>query len=91
LTGKKMCGKRWGIPFVTFFTAHLSAGPFFYQDDYGPMKTNLLLALTLLSFSGLLAAEAPKAMPSQDVIEVPAIRDGLCVSNLFQTNMVLQR
>ena len=55
------------------------------------MKTNLLLALTLLSFSGLLAAEAPKAMPSQDVIEVPAIRDGLCVSNLFQTNMVLQR
>ena len=55
------------------------------------MKTKLWLALALLSFSGLLAAEAPKAMPKQDVVEVPAIRDGLCVSNLFQTNMVLQR
>ncbi|MCB9881130.1 MAG: hypothetical protein H6834_05010 [Planctomycetes bacterium] len=30
-------------------------------------------------------------MPKEDVIEVPAIGKGLCVSNLFQTNMVLQR
>ncbi len=55
------------------------------------MNTKSLLALTLFSLSGLLAAEAPKTMPRQDVVEVPAIRAGLCVSNLFQTNMVLQR
>lgn len=55
------------------------------------MNTPALLALVLLSLSGLLAAEAPKTMPRQDVVEVPAIRAGLCVSNLFQTNMVLQR
>ncbi len=55
------------------------------------MKTLSLLALVLLPLSGLLAAEAPKAMPKQDVVEVPAIRAGLCVSNLFQTNMVFQR
>ena len=30
-------------------------------------------------------------MPREDVVEVPAIAEGLCVSNLFQTNMVLQR
>jgi len=30
-------------------------------------------------------------MPRENVIDVPAIADGLCVSNVFQTNMVLQR
>lgn len=30
-------------------------------------------------------------MPKEDVVDVPAIGDGLCVSNLFQSNMVLQR
>jgi len=30
-------------------------------------------------------------MPREDVVDVLAIRDGLCVGNLFQTNMVLQR
>lgn len=30
-------------------------------------------------------------MPKEDVIEIPAIGDGLCVSNVFQSNMVLQR
>ena len=54
------------------------------------MNTKSLLALALLPLSGLLAAEAPKPMPRQDVIEVPAIRAGLCVGNLFQTHMVLQ-
>ena len=32
-----------------------------------------------------------QSMPRKDVIEVPAIGEGLCVSNVFQTNMVLQR
>ena len=30
-------------------------------------------------------------MPREDVIDVPAIVERLCVSNVFQTNMVLQR
>ncbi len=30
-------------------------------------------------------------MPHEDVVLVPAIGEGLCLSNLFQTNMVLQR
>ncbi len=30
-------------------------------------------------------------MPRKDVIDVPAIGDGLCLSNVFQANMVLQR
>ncbi len=38
----------------------------------------------------LLAAEK-KEMPKEDVVEVPAISPGLCVANVFQSNMVLQR
>ena len=30
-------------------------------------------------------------MPRENVVETPAISEGLCVSNLFQTGMVLQR
>jgi sialate O-acetylesterase len=30
-------------------------------------------------------------MPKEDAIDIPARGDGLCVSNAFQTNMVLQR
>ena len=30
-------------------------------------------------------------MPKEDVIDIPAVGDGLCVSNVFQTNMVIQR
>lgn len=30
-------------------------------------------------------------MPREDVIDVPAVGDGLCVSNVLQSNMVLQR
>ena len=55
------------------------------------MNTQSLLVLVLLPLSGFLAAETPKTMPRQDVVEVPAIRAGLCVSNLFQTHMVHQR
>ncbi|MFT5104500.1 MAG: sialate O-acetylesterase [Pseudoalteromonas tetraodonis] len=45
-------------------------------------------ALTVFfAFVGLSHAKLPK----EDVIEVPAIGEGLCVSNVFQTNMVIQR
>ncbi len=32
-----------------------------------------------------------QSLPREDVIEVPAISDGFCVSNVFQSGMVLQR
>jgi sialate O-acetylesterase len=37
------------------------------------------------------AAEQKQPMPREDVVEVPAIGEGLCISNVFQTNMVVQR
>lgn len=40
---------------------------------------------------GLSAQDRPGKMPKENVIDVPAISDGLCVSNVFQSNMVLQR
>ena len=51
-----------------------------------------LAALTVASANASLsAADASKAMPPQDVVDVHAIGAGLCVSNAFQTHMVLQR
>ncbi len=54
----------------------------------------LLNALGILLVA-LIAAAAPaadkKKMPREDVIEFPSVGKGLCVHNLFQTNMVLQR
>jgi len=49
------------------------------------------LLLALWAGGAANAAEKKQAMPKEDVVEVPAIGDGLCVSNVFQTNMVLQR
>lgn len=49
-------------------------------------RTFLLVAACLASFT-----TAHAQMPKEDVVDVPAIAEGLCVSNLFQTNMVLQR
>ena len=45
--------------------------------------------LVLIWLPDLLSQKMP--MPEEDVIEVPAIGDGLCVHNLFQSNMILQR
>jgi sialate O-acetylesterase len=35
--------------------------------------------------------ENPQKMPREDVVHVPAVGKGLCVSNVFQSQMVLQR
>lgn len=49
-------------------------------------------ALLLASLGGVAAfAAQERAMPKQDVVDVPAIGSGLCVANVFQSNMVLQR
>ncbi|MDX1565004.1 MAG: hypothetical protein R3236_06335 [Phycisphaeraceae bacterium] len=49
-------------------------------------------AMTLLACFGLsLVASGAELTRGRDVIEVPAVGEGLCVHNLFQSNMVLQR
>ena len=61
------------------------------------MKTEILLRNLLLTFTAVALAahsharEMPKDMPREDVIDIPAIGEGLCVSQVFQSNMVLQR
>jgi hypothetical protein len=51
--------------------------------------SRLILAITLFGF--LTLPVHAQRMPREDVVDVPAISEGLCVSNVFQTNMVLQR
>jgi sialate O-acetylesterase len=49
-------------------------------------------AILLASLLGVAAGAAQKKdMPKEDVVELPAIGQGLCVANVFQSNMVLQR
>ncbi|MBK8979797.1 MAG: hypothetical protein IPM29_28195 [Planctomycetes bacterium] len=50
-----------------------------------------LLVPSLATIAALLPAARAQQMPREDVVDVPAIGAGLCVSNLFQTDMVLQR
>ena len=53
---------------------------------------NTLPIAYILTFLSLLIAPLhAQNMPKEDVIEVPAVGDGLCVSNVFQSNMVIQR
>ncbi len=56
-------------------------------------RSPILLILLLAFFCNgvVLSQDAQRSMPREDVIDVPAIGEGLCVSNVFQTNMVLQR
>jgi sialate O-acetylesterase len=58
------------------------------------MRSLVSAALFLMSASwSTLHAQKPanKPLPREDVVEVPAIGDGLCVSNAFQSHMVVQR
>ena len=59
------------------------------------MKPSLrpYVLIALFCLSGLIFADFAHAqpMPREDVVEVPAVAEGLCVSNVFQSNMVLQR
>jgi sialate O-acetylesterase len=49
------------------------------------------LTLSALALLALTAAAPAQRMPREDVVDVPAMTDGLCVSNLFQSHMVVQR
>ncbi|MFK7788436.1 MAG: hypothetical protein AB8C95_02940 [Phycisphaeraceae bacterium] len=59
------------------------------------MNTSRSACLLLVLLAVLLAvpaqAQTPKLVKGEDFIEVPAISEGLCVSNVFQSDMVLQR
>lgn len=50
-----------------------------------------LILLFASSSPAIYAQNSHKKMPRENVIEIPAIGEGLCVSNVFQSNMVLQR
>ena len=55
-------------------------------------RTTCLLYVLLAAILTLPAlAQGPKLVPGESMIEVPAIGEGLWVSNVFQSNMVLQR
>ena len=49
----------------------------------------LILLTSALSLPGADAAQKP--IRGQDQVDAPAVDEGLCVHNLFQSNMVLQR
>ncbi len=49
------------------------------------------LALGLLTDGAWGQQDGRKKLPPEDVVEVPAIGEGLTVSNVFQSHMVLQR
>ncbi len=49
----------------------------------------LLVAIVTVAIATQPSHAAP--LPKEDVIDVPAVGEGLWVSNVFQTNMVLQR
>ena len=58
------------------------------------MFRHLILSYVLLcSFCcGIVhSQDSREKMPQEDVVQVPAIGKGFCVSNIFQTNTVLQR
>lgn len=50
-----------------------------------------LLLLVIVDQGAASAQNTPQKMPREDVVDVPAIGEDLCVSNVFQSNMVLQR
>lgn len=55
------------------------------------MATLWRMTLTAALVALFVLPAAAQKMPRADVVDVPAIGAGLCVSNLFQSNMVLQR
>lgn len=56
------------------------------------MQQRFWQCVVMMLLSQALASESfAQQLPREDVVEVPAIGDGLCVSNVFQSNMVLQR
>lgn len=57
------------------------------MNRFAPTFATILFVFIVPAF----AADEVKPTRGEDMIRVPAIADGLCVHNLFQSNMVLQR
>ncbi|MEM7385126.1 MAG: hypothetical protein AAF514_09295 [Verrucomicrobiota bacterium] len=55
--------------------------------DRSALRTLVFTAL----LTGWFGASTSAKLPKEDVIDVPAVGDGLCVSNVFQSSMVIQR
>ena len=62
-----------------------------YLALFKPLRYLQLLTMALFLSGPLSIQGFAQNMPREDVIDVPAIGDGLCVHNLFQSNMVIQR
>ena len=55
-------------------------------------RIRLCLSIATATIAGLIVLPVlAQPMLREDVVDVPTISKGLCVSNVFQTNMVLQR
>lgn len=54
-------------------------------------RWSLLIAIAVCAILPVPLTADAQSMPREDMIEIPAISEGLCISNLFQNNMVLQR
>jgi sialate O-acetylesterase len=57
----------------------------------GSVRQPVAMVLSALFIASGAVLAAQPLPPGKDVIDVPAMREGLCVHNLFQSNMVLQR
>lgn len=55
------------------------------------MQTRKSLAWLAFTLTAAFAPLGAAPMPKEDVVEVPAVGEGLFLHNLFQSNMVLQR
>ena len=55
------------------------------------MKIRFALFLFLLACFGFFVGGQSKPEAGQDWVEFPAVSESLCVNNLFQSNMVIQR
>jgi sialate O-acetylesterase len=66
----------------------LVLGPFFKMESSMDFRLWLCILIATFSFTDPVVAQQ---MPREDVVDVPAIGEGLRVSNVFQSNMVLQR
>jgi sialate O-acetylesterase len=53
--------------------------------------TIIALLHFFLSTPSSRAQEVPRNLPKEDVVQMPAVGEGLCVSQAFQSNMVIQR
>ena len=62
-----------------------------HSPAYSPIAKPMKFILTTLLTLTLIASTNAERMPKADVVEVPAVHEGLYFHHLFQSDMVLQR